>query len=117
MKKTEFTFRGFKIEYQPNGKYGLIILVPNDMAASIIYPIISESTNFQVKYNIVNNYYFDLLIVLNDSQRFYELNFDINDDTKRLASIIDQSLLANLWIGYYAASDRKIWGTAIQVHS
>jgi hypothetical protein len=78
MEKLNFTFKGFRLTNQNNNTHHLILVVANDISASVIYPEIATSTNLSISY-IKQNEYIDLYINLNDSKRFFELNFDAND--------------------------------------
>ena len=57
--KLDFTFKGFHITKQSNDTFHLILLVANDMAATLLYPALSMSTNISVSY-LISNRYFDL---------------------------------------------------------
>jgi len=114
MQKIPFTFRGFKVTYQPNGTNHLIVIVPNDVAASIIYPQLSISAGVSINYNEASGY-FDLFVTMNDSEGFFELNFPVSDETKTLATFINRNLVTNIWIGYYRKESLIPYGAAIEL--
>ncbi len=117
MEKIAFDFSGFTVTTKVNNKYDLIVWAKNDITASYLYPDLTASTNISVKYNLLNRDYFDLIIILNDFNSYYEINVYVDDKTKLLAYAIDNETLTNLWVGYYVGSDSKIWGTAIPIHN
>lgn len=112
MQKLNFKFNAFNMTYQPNNTNNLILIVADDVAASIIYPTLAISTNISLSCTMKNGY-FDLCINLNDSKQFFELNLPLNDETKSLSACIDRSVVTELWIGFLV--DKKLipYGTAL----
>lgn len=114
MNKINFTFKGFQITDQQNGTYHLILVVSNDMAASIIYPIISTSLKVGLRHYLSNEH-FDLFINLYDLDSYYEINPNVTSATEFLAKAIDNKLIPELWIGYGNIEKPSIYGTAISL--
>jgi len=114
MKKLDYAFKGFTLTYQPNNTNHLILIVANDMAASIVYPSLTISTNISLKYSM-NKEYLDLFVYINDADQFLELNYHVDERTIALAYAIDNSLITDLWVAYYQGDKMLSFGTAIQL--
>lgn len=99
METLHFTFKGIRVTNQENNTHHLILIVKDDIQASIVYSAISASNTVSLSY-AVNNNFFDLNIVLTNTNQIINLTLRPDEVTQMLPYQIDNSLITYLWVCY-----------------
>ncbi len=111
MNKLQSNFQGYRLTNQEKG-HDLVIMVSNDMRASIVHESLSKSDKVVLEYTLSDEY-FDLIIKMPLTDEYYELNYHRDEVSVNTAYAIDNSLIGAIWIGYPLSDSPTIFGQPI----